>query len=336
MGRLKYEIDRRLLRNSRLSPQAYGFLDRFRLVRRALGRSRPLKSRALDAERSPFFIIGSGRSGNTLMRLLLVEGGEVTIPPESYFLPTLYRRFSVLRELPWDDLCRLLVDDLFSYPGFSHWKLDRASLLARLQALPHSRRTLADFIDQVYRTYGEASQSGFRRWGDKTPKNVAYLQQLDHVFPHARYIHMVRDGRDVVPSYVRAGIYDTPEEAARFWADAVDHALRFGRRVGPERYLEVRYERLVTEPAAELEKACAHLGIGYDPKMLDYWKHATRHGDTTESHHRNLQNPISPASVGKWRTALDVETLDRIMPVLRPGLERLGYPMNRHDPDEPS
>jgi hypothetical protein len=283
----------------------YRLYDRVALLLRQFAPHHPLRREADDARTPPFFIVGSGRSGNTLLRALLVGHGELAIPPESYVLGMAvrdYRRFSFL---PWKELLRIVLGRFQFYPHFGTWQMDLRRVYEELEACPEQERSLARLLDTVYRSWATRHRLHPSRWGDKTPINVYHLPRIHAVFPEATYIHMLRDGRDVVASYLNAGLYDSAGKACTRWVESVKLVRRFGRRLPPEHHLQVRYEDLVRDPETITRRVCAHLGISFDPRMLRHRDRVEDMGDTDLSHHSNLWSPISRRSVGSWRHRLD-------------------------------
>ena len=261
----------------------------------------------------PFFIIGCGRSGNTLLRSLLVAGKQVSIPPESYVWPKVIRNFSGHSFMPWPQLCAIVIGEFEAYKEYFTWELnlDKAHRMAR--DLPRNKQTLSHILHCIYTVYSEQKSEGVKRWGDKTPINTIYIDKVYKVFPKAQYIHIVRDPLDVVCSYVKANLYDSHEPAALFWKEATTKARRLGKRLSSNQYLEIQYEDLVREPKQELMRICDFLNIEYSDEQLNFWKHKDNLGDAKyRSHHKNLGNPITPNSIGKWKTQISQAEADRI------------------------
>src|SRR5688500_14721348 len=144
----------------------------------------------------PVFIVGCGRSGTTLMRLMLSAAGGLIIPPECDFLWRAVRRFGAGATLAAHDIEEFirLLEGISSFPGL---ELSIDQIGAELR----EKRSvgLPDCIAHVYRTY--ATRAGRSRWGDKNPFYVLYLDQIRQLYPGVRVIHMMRDGRDVTVSY---------------------------------------------------------------------------------------------------------------------------------------
>lgn len=176
--------------------------------------------------KEPFFIIGCGRSGNTLLRSMLVAGEEVSIPPESYVWPRIIRRFWPLSFLPWHILSSFVVSEFESYKEFNTWEINIYRAHARVRGLAKDKQTLSHIMDIVYRTYIEEKKEKATRWGDKTPINTIFIDKIIKIFPKAQFIHIVRDPRDVVCSYTKAGLYDNYWDALDFWKTANNKATK--------------------------------------------------------------------------------------------------------------
>ena len=134
---------------------------------------------------------------------------------------------------------------------------------------------MPDAVLALYLAY--AHQQGKPRAGDKTPFHLLHIERLADAFPEARFVHIVRDGRDVVPSIL--GMSFGPDrfaEAVLFWQRRVEQGLDGGAALGPERYQEIRYEAMVTDPEAALRDLCPFIGLEYSDEMLRYHERAER------------------------------------------------------------
>lgn len=216
---------------------------------------------------APLFVLGVRRSGTTLLRVMLDRSSQLAVPDESYFIPQIADR----HRGPVD--VERFVGDLRRLPTLREWEVDPDAVRGRLREGCRPGEAIA----AVYETY--AADRGKPRWGDKTPMYMGHLPLLERLFPDARYLHLIRDGRDAALSFlaVPAGImtegWGHPRDAAGFacqWRTEVLAARALGRRVGPGRYLEVRYEALVEQPEHVLRQACEFAELPWEPGMLDY------------------------------------------------------------------
>lgn len=283
------------------------------------GRTAPNSAEASTrGERSePFFIVGCPRSGTTLLRLMVDGHSRLAVPPESHFivaLSTPRRLRRVLRPAT--------VDDVLPYLSARDWDVSHDDVRAAVaQAAP---RSYAALVATVFSTY--AAARGKPRWGDKTPRYVDHLARLAELFPDARFIHLIRDGREVAASLAerRWG----PQSAvlnAFVWRRAIHRGRGAARGLGG-RYMEVRYEDLVADAEAQLRRICDFLGEAYEPEMLAYSSgdRAGRVAGSTGSSH--LAKPPT-AGLRDWRAGLTPLEQRGVEAVCREALARLGYPL---------
>ena len=279
---------------------------------------------------APFFILGSPRSGTTLLRAILQGHGEVFIPPENGTLGSMVKVAAQARSQPWKTLVDRALAEFVQGYEYAHWNLDLGELRARGATLPHERRTLAGLISMIYETYGELHAPGRPRWGDKsTPGSFHYLYRLSLVFPHARFLHLIRDGRACVASSVRAGFFDRDYVlSARAWKANVSACRRLGRRIAdPRRFLEIHYEDLVENPGESVDKICGFLGLRPDPAMLAHTVDVARRIPeiTQVAHHENVGKSIFRSSLRRWQEDIPPKALRRVQKILTADLVAYGY-----------
>jgi hypothetical protein len=279
-----------------------------------------------DICHSPVFVIGSGRSGNTLVRRILQRHEAIHIPPETYVLGNVIELFEKFRDLPWPLLVHQVYGQFEFHPEFETFQIRLGPLARKLAALEDSKRCLARLLHEFY-VYHAAScgKKKIRLWGDKTPLNVFCLDQIDKVFPKAKYIHILRNGYDAAYSYVKAGIYDSLPQAAKRWKDSVQRCLGF---VAPrnDRACQVRYEDLVSDPASQTRKMCDFLGVSYSDALWQDTDHCDKMGDTVaRSHHRNVRKPVFTQSVGKARKELSAGQFKQLEAAIGSFVKKVGY-----------
>lgn len=212
----------------------------------------------------PFFVVGSARSGTTLLRLMLNAHRDVAVPPESRFVVELWTGTEHVR-------VRELLPKLAAHPRFQTWDLPIEMVEHELNGLDEVPYATA--LEAPYRAY--ARVNGKARWGDKTPRYVEHIPLLARLWPDARFVHLVRDGRNVALSYADVPFGPkTVVKAAELWAGRVRMGLEAGRALGGDRYLEIRYEDLVDDAEGEANDLCEFLGLEFDSGMLDYTERA--------------------------------------------------------------
>lgn len=257
----------------------------------------------------PLFVVGSGRSGNTLVRRMLLSTGGIYIPPETFVLGDIIEGWSRTALLTWQERVWLFCARFEKHVFFPTFHLDNLNeFAAEAIALPTKSRSLRTLIESFFRFLAVAHGSSAPRWGDKTPFNTFHLDALDAVFPDAQYLWLVRDGRDVALSYVEAGLFDTLEAAAERWVSANRSCAALAAR-HPNVYRQ-SYEALVSDPEGSFRAICDWAGLEYSPAVLT--ASSTPMGDVEAlAHHKKVMQPISAASVGRWKTKLSVDDLAR-------------------------
>ena len=272
---------------------------------------------------SPLFIVGSGRSGNTLVRRVLMATGGLYVPPETFVLGDIIEGWIRTSLLNWREKVWLFCAHFERHEGFATFKLDNLdAFAAEAIALPPGQRSVHHLIDAFYRYLARAHASQAPRWGDKTPYNTFHLPALGAAFPQAQHLWLVRDGRDVVLSYVEAGLFDSHEAAARRWI-AANSACKAHARGGQHSFRQ-SYEQLVRDPEACFAAICDWAGLPFSPAMLT--ADIGPMGDVEAfDHHRNVVRPISPASVGRWRSGLTAAELRTLPPAFWQLMDELGY-----------
>ena len=190
---------------------------------------------------APIFVIGAPRSGTTLLRLILDSHPRISCGEETHFL----RDLGSIVGRHWD---------LVATYGF-----DRAWWIARIAAFYEGFQ--ADVL----------ARTGKARWAEKDPTYTLILDLIDEVFPDAVYVHLLRDGHDVVASFRDRWGYRSAARAARSeWARYVRSARALGARLPPQRFVELRYERLVGDPEGEARRLFGFLGETWHPEVIDF------------------------------------------------------------------
>jgi hypothetical protein len=259
-------------------------------------------------------ILGVSRSGTTLLKEMVGRHSRLAIPTESYFIPQLWDRHGAwpVRDAFLADVSRLA--------RVREWGVCVAEVRNRLPGQP----SFAEAIDAIYAAY--AAAQGKERYGDKTPAYMQSLATVARAFPHAQYLHVVRDGRDAGLSFLamkRRPRFNLARPRALFsfaaqWRLEIEAARRFG---ATRPYLELRYEDLVSEPEAKLREICAFLGLPFEHAMLDYHR-----GLSPERllDHPKLAEPPSPGR-SCWRAQLKPREVEQFEGVAGDVLAALGY-----------
>lgn len=270
----------------------------------------------------PFFIVGSARSGTTLLRLMLNAHPAVTVPPESRFIVELHTGASVV------DASSFL-DRLDTHKQFLAWDLPIDAVAHEIG--PVDRLPYSEAIAAAYSAY--AHVQGKTRWGDKTPRYVERIPLIASLFPDSLFVHLVRDGRDVALSYADVPFGPkTVGSAARLWAKRVRAGIEHGRPLGDERYLELHYENMVDDAEGRAKLLCDFLHLDFDPGMLDYTERA-RSAVLDRARHYNphvLDKPIKRTR--SWEEDMAEDHIEMFEAIAGDVLTHLGYPRRYRQP----
>lgn len=234
-----------------------------------------------DSACRPIFVIGSPRSGTTLLRLILDSHPNISCGPETHFLMGLA---TIVGER-WELIQRFGFDK-------AYW---------------HQR--IAEFFDSFQMEY--ARKRGKRRWAEKTPRYTTILGFINDVFPDTQFIHIIRDGRDVVASHRDRWGYRSAMIATGLWRKYVTLARDFGRMLPDDRYHELRYEDLVSKSESVLRDMFDYLRERWDPAVLKYdtAEHdiGEQYAEFTASRRKvgGDESPIYRSRVGAGKNELD-------------------------------
>jgi hypothetical protein len=270
---------------------------------------------------NPFFIVGCGRSGTTLLRTILNRHADIAIPLESLFIID-YLKAASHNELT--DLLPMLVRE----PEIMEWGIK-----------PHTDdfagcRTISEVIDELHQIYLRAR--GKKRWGQKTPRFVRETELLLHHFPGALFIHVVRDPRAVVNSLVHSDVHvSNAYHASLRWRMDVSEGLELEEK-HPQQVTRVHYEDMVRDPQRVLKRILDFLGLAYDPTLLQHDpSSAEEYSEFYQNIHANLDRRPTDQFIDKWKTRLSNAEVEVIKALTHEQMQVLGYELVTENPALP-
>ncbi len=281
------------------------------------------------------FVVGLTRSGTTLLRMMLDAHRELAIPPETHFVPDVIK--AARAQAGIDGV-------LAAYTGNRTWGdfgIDADEMRERIEAAG------ADDAAAVVRAFftAYAERQGKERWGDKTPAYMLSVQRIGRTLPESRFIHLIRDGRDVALSQSARALNEQPppaEQAAK-WVKRIRKSREQAASLKGPRYVEARYEDLVRDPEATLRRICEFVELPWDEGMLSYHEraaerlaemagelraeggHSTQHAGYRIDNHAPTTKPPDPSKLDKWRTQMTPEDVAAYEAVGGEMLTELGY-----------
>jgi hypothetical protein len=280
-------------------------------------------------------VVGVEWSGTTLLSMMLDAHPLLAVPPETGFILAIVEREDSGRSLTPDQLFEVVTSSL----TWDDFGVSREAYGEALRALQPFSVTAG--VRAFYELY--ARQRGKTRWGDKTPIYGRSLVKIEQILPEARFIHLIRDGRDVALSLRKtsfAPAQDMPGLAAH-WRDQLESTRYQGARC--RYYHEVRYEELVARPEKVLRSICQFVEIPFHHDMLRYYRWPSeRLGAETPTrprgdesfvlvHERRLEThrlatqPPQTCPVGAWRQAMSPAERQAFESVAGDLLRLLGY-----------
>lgn len=270
----------------------------------------------------PFFIVGNDRSGTTMLRMILDRGPDVAIPPESMFLTDLGDELRGAAPAP--PSADGLMEQVWSHPKVALWELPTTHPHIPPDLDPQATRR---FIAQApFAAYAQLNGKPF--WADKTPHYVHHVDELLTLWPDARFVVLVRDGRDVALSLRRMPFGpNNAWAAASWWA----RGIRAGQEAAlqhPDQVMTVRYEDLAERPAVEVPRICTFLGLHYGEDMLAIEKsdRAKIVADQA-SWFPTLFDGVNTTAVRRWEREMSAHDRRVFEALAGDELAALGYPV---------
>jgi hypothetical protein len=287
--------------------------------------------------------------------MMLDAHPDLAIPPETHFLPDVIERAREIRRAnDRKPTGAELAAEIASNRRWADFHISQAELAERMSGRRGEAGAKAA-IRAFYELY--AASQGKSRWGDKTPDYLRSIRKIGRTLPEARFVHLLRDGRDVALSRrrwrERAGAKERSIEA---WAGQWGRWIATARKQSAdvEHYIEVRYEDLVTDTEPTLRRVCEFAELEFVPAMLDYHERSAerlseldhslpaaegkgeRRADHRQTKHALTSAPPQSAKVQAWRREMSDE--ERVAFEAEAGdlLEDLGYPVGERIAGDPA
>jgi len=255
------------------------------------------------------FVVGMERSGTTLFQVMLNAHPGIVAPPESKFIVLLNSRYGAVKH--WTD--NLLLDfcnDLYKEGLFAKfWNVDKGSLLATFFAAKEIA-TFPLLCKLVFYHAGEGKTP--EMFFDKNPVYYYALPELQKLFPEAKFIHIVRDYRAIVNSYIKVYKLKKPADIAFRWMRA-NMLIEEAKRNLPQNYFTLKYNTLVNDTPRIMPEVCKFLGIAFDGNMVTnhisgiYSSFHNNKKEDFKKFHKNVFRPIDTTRNEEWKVQLSAE-----------------------------
>jgi Sulfotransferase family len=274
------------------------------------------------------FVVGCPRSGTTLLHRLLDAHPEIALVHETLWITKLWEERVGISADGW--VTPELVPSLVSHRRFERMGISADEV--RQLVAGNGRVSYASLVTALFDRF--AAARGKPLAGDKTPGYVRAIPVLHELWPEARFVHLIRDGRDVCLSALDWKKVDKVFREYGAWTDAPvttaalwwERCVRLGREAGrelpPTLYHEVRYEALVADPASACRELSAFLGVVYDDSMLRFHEGKTRDAPGLTTKRRWL-----PPTEGlrDWQAQMPRATLREFEAAAGDLIDELGY-----------
>jgi len=257
----------------------------------------------------PVFIIGNPRAGTTLLRLMLTCHPRIHIPPECGFAVWLRHGFGGWQTGDCDGRLDEFLEALAGSRKFETWQLSKGEVRTFLAA--RSPSSYGELVAAVYACHAAAHGKDGCRWGDKNNFHLDHILEIKALFPEVRFVHIVRDPRDIVCSYrelnrrridspYQPKLADEVGEIAAQWRRNIRIIRKAFELFHWQGVYEIRFDDLVREPEDSLRSACRFLDEEFDPAMLAY-------------HEANRSSLLEPREFLLWKEkTLEPPRADRI------------------------
>ena len=256
-----------------------------------------------------------------------MERYQVYVPPETYVLGPVIKAWRRRRIFGVRYALNQTLGDFKKHEEYRWFPVqDLEGFANGLLTRDKRNLSLESVLDRLYKYWGDHAGIEFDAWGDKTPLNTFYLEEISQVFPKARFVFVCRDALDVCASYVSSGIYSNLEQAAERWTRSNARALSLKDRY-PERVFVIRYERLVEVGHSVLDELAMFLELEEREQPIPMEQLRFALGDVGRlPHHNKVLRGVDSQSIGKGRNSMSKGELERLSGIVDPMLIRLGYP----------
>jgi hypothetical protein len=275
------------------------------------------------AGQQPIFIVGSPRSGTTLLAGLLGAHSRMVCGPETEFFTVLQpanRGNQLCRAATWpDEAANYLCSITHEQPIHEYYGISRLEVIAFLKHKKRHPSTILESLTVPYMT-----RHGKQRWVEKTPTHLIYTREIRRCYPDAPIIRIIRDPRDVALSLLNVPWGPSTFAAACLhWQFFDERSARFFETDRNTR--TVRFEDLVQHPEEELRKLCDFIGEEFEPGMMDTSESVTHVNPTRITWKQKAGQQLDPSRIGVWQRETTVEQQSQAEALIGDRLRYYGY-----------
>jgi hypothetical protein len=283
---------------------------------------------AITLDERPIFIIGSERSGTTLVLAILACHPRIAVPEVTWYYPRFRPYLHTYGDLGIIENFNALAHEMAYGLRVPFWRMPDANpatfgneIAARAAEIEPS---FAGVFAAMFERYAKHVKKP--RWGEKTPGNVFYIDRILEDFPNAQFVYIYRDCRDASAEFIESQFGPTNAyTAAVMWRDGQQAVKPFRETLSPDQWFNIKYEEFVRDPVNHLKSMCAFLGEDYDDALMAF--HTTpvaqRRGKTKDNW--ALAHPITDRHVGIYKNQLSTDQQQILTWVAGDLMRDLGY-----------
>lgn len=216
-----------------------------------------------------------------------------------------------------NDTLNAFLDDLFTAKKFEFWELDRSIIFELLNS--RKPENYASLNKVIYKHHASKAGKPNAIIGDKNNFHLNHIRDLDQLFPDTKFVHIIRDGRDVATSYMDMGKIESqsdyrpslPSEIsdiAEEWSRNINAVRESFAALPAHRTLEIRYEDLVLDTESTLTAVCEFLEQSYEPDMLEFYlknQETKLEPDEFMAWKARTRGKVDSSAIGKWQNLPD-------------------------------
>jgi len=286
------------------------------------------------ATTAPIFIVGTPRSGTTLVARILGKHPNIFMPGETHFFFDIHAKRKQYGDLASDIVARKAVTErlLSIYRRYNEpndqLRVDRMTDTTDFaEQLINACRSYEEIFSKFMQL--QMLSEGKRRWGNNAPKDIFYIDEILTFYPDAKIIVCARDIRDFLDSYKnkwKATVSDQEQRIKKLyhpivtsllWKASMRTVLSIQIKVAKDNIMLIPYEKLVTETEYTVKKLCDMINEKYQPDMLNI--------DFSNSSDKKNQSGVYASSVGKWVQRLSPEEAWLAQKIAKREMQQWGY-----------
>jgi len=276
----------------------------------------------------PIFIVGSARSGTTLLQRMMRSHSRISSPTgESHFFIPLYKNRESYGDLSNVENVKHILEEMRrinrEYVEEDLKGIDFNTDTLAQQLVTEKKASIIEIISSLMEK--NAIGDGKERWLEKTPYYVLNIKTILEMFPDAQFINIIRDGRDCALSMLERKkdlkIFNT-YHAANLWKQYVETGQTAKKYLGNEHYFEIRYEDLINDPDKTLRGVCLFLNEDFEQSMVDFEKSKDPNSKTPM-----LGKSIQKENSEKWRHRMSNRNIQLFESIAGDTLKHNNYPV---------